>query len=117
MMDGVRPVIYGDGSQTRDFTHVNDVCEALILASGAKGVDGEVFNVCTGRSIDLNGLVEIINRTLGTDLEPEYVTNPLKQYVAHTLGDPTKAREKIGFEAKITLEEGVSQLVEIQRGR
>jgi len=117
MADGERPVIYGDGSQTRDFTHVSDVCEALILASTVDGVGGEVFNVCTGRSIDLNELVEIINRTLGTDLKPEHVVNPLKNYVSHTLGDPTKARDMLGFEAKTSLEEGISGLVDIQRNR
>jgi UDP-glucose 4-epimerase len=117
MMDGERPVIYGDGSQTRDFTHVLDICEALILASKVEGVGGDVFNACTGKCIDLNRLVGIINSTLGTDLEPEYVVNPLRMYVARTLGDPTKAREKLGFEAKITIEEGVASLVEIQRGR
>jgi UDP-glucose 4-epimerase len=117
MMEGERPVIYGDGSQTRDFTHVRDVCEALILASSVEGVGGEVFNVCTGKCIDLNGLVEIINRALESSLAPEHVINPLKNYVAHTLGDPTKARERLGFEAKISLEEGVSGLIEIQRGR
>jgi len=117
MMDGERPVIYGDGSQTRDFTHVSDVCEALVLASRARGVGGEVFNVCTGRSIDLNELVEIINRALGADLKPEHVVNPLKNYVSHTLGDPAKAREMLGFQAKVSLEEGISGLIDIQRNR
>ncbi len=117
MVKGERPVIYGDGTQTRDFTYVGDVCEALILASKAAGVSGEVFNVCTGRSQSLNELVEIINQVLGTELEPEYVPNPLKMYVAHTLGDPGKAKRMLGFEAKTDLKRGVSELVELQRRR
>ena len=117
MSKGEAPVIYGDGSQTRDFTHVRDVCEALILASKAKGVSGEVFNVCTGRSLSLTELVGVINETLGTNLEADYVVNPLKMYVDHTLGDPSKAKRMLGFEAKVDLRSGVSELVELQRGR
>ncbi len=115
MMKDERPVLYGDGSQTRDFTHVLDVCEALILASEVQGVSGDVFNVCTGENYDLNQLVEMINQELGTDIEPEYVPNPLDMYVQSTLGDPQKAREKLGFEASISLEKGVSMLVAEQQ--
>jgi UDP-glucose 4-epimerase len=110
MKKGERPVIYGDGTQTRDLTHALDVCEALILASEAEGAAGDVFNVCTGKSVSLNGLVDIINAEMKTDLAPEYVKNPLKMYVDHTLGDPTKAREVLGFEAKIDLSQGISAL-------
>jgi UDP-glucose 4-epimerase len=117
MVKGERPVIFGDGSQTRDFTHVSDVCEALMLASEAPGVAGQVFNVCTGRSQSLNELVEIINQVLGTDLEAEYVPNPLKAYVAHTLGDPGKAKRMLGFQAKVDLKRGVSELCELEKGR
>ncbi len=117
MMNGEKPVIYGDGSQTRDLTHVRDVCECLTLASKAEGVGGEVFNVCTGKSWSLNELVGIINAKLGTNIEPEYVKNPLKTYVSHTLGDPSKAKKMLGFEAKIDLATGVSELVETQRTR
>jgi UDP-glucose 4-epimerase len=117
MLEGKRPVIYGDGSQTRDFTHVSDVCEALILASQAEGAAGDVFNVCTGESYSITDLVGIINETMGTDLEPEYIENPLKIYVSHTLGDPEKASRVLGFKAKKGLREGVAELVEIQRSR
>jgi len=117
MMKGESPVIYGDGSQTRDLTHVSDVCEALILASEAEGAPGQVFNVCTGKSTSLNELVKIISERLGVDIKPTYVNNPLKLYVQHTLGDPTKAHKVLGFEAKIGITEGVSGLIEEQRER
>ena len=115
MMKGERPVIYGDGSQTRDLTHVSDVCEALILASKVEGVAGQVFNVCTGKSVSLNELVKIICAELGVDMEPEYVKNPLRMYVQHTLGDPSKAKRMLGFEAKIDLVKGVADLIAEQR--
>lgn len=111
MTKGERPVIYGDGTQTRDLTHVQDVCEALILASSAKGAEGQVFNVCTGKATSLNDLVKIIAKELKVKMEPEYVRNPLKSYVEHTLGDPSKAERVLGFKAKIDLATGVSRLV------
>jgi len=112
MMRGERPIIYGDGSQTRDFVHVRDVCRALYLAGTVDGVSGEIFNVCTGKNTSLNELVGIISKTLGVDIKPRYVENPIKRYVQHTLGDPTKAREILGFQAEIDLTTGVRMLVE-----
>ncbi len=117
MMKGERPVIYGDGTQTRDLTHVQDVCEALILASSAKGAEGQVFNVCTGKATSLNDLVKVIADELKLDIEPVYIKNPLKSYVAHTLGDPSKAERILGFKAKIDLRTGVARLVAENRKR
>lgn len=114
MLRDERPVIYGDGSQTRDFVHVSDVCRALILASESERAAGDVFNVCTGRSYSLNQLVDMINEEIDTSIEPRYVENPLKMYVDHTLGDPGKAREVLGFESAISLREGVSMVVKDQ---
>ncbi len=114
MLSDERPVIYGDGSQTRDFVHVSDVCRALILASRSEGAAGGVFNVCTGKSYSLNQLVNIINDEIDASIEPRYVENPLKMYVDHTLGDPRKAREGLGFESTISLREGVSMVVRDQ---
>ncbi len=117
MMKGEVPVIYGDGSQTRDFTHVRDVCEALVLASKKEGVSGEVFNVCTGTSNSLNDLVNTIAAELGIGVKPKYMANPLKSYVAHTLGDPQKARNMLGFQARIDLRSGIRELIELERRR
>ncbi len=112
MMRGERPIIYGDGTQTRDFVYVHDVCRALYLAGTVEGVSGEIFNVCTGRNTSLNELVTIISKTLGVDIKPRYVENPIKRYVHHTLGDPTKAREILGFQAEVDLATGVRMLVD-----
>jgi len=104
MKMGRRPVIYGDGSQTRDFTFVKDVVEALMLVS-EKGTG--IFNVGTGKAFSFTYVVELVNSRLGTDLKPIYQENPIKNYVMHTLADTGKM-ESLGFRPRYLLEEGVA---------
>jgi len=104
------PVIFGDGTQTRDFTHVYDVVEALILA-WKKDFECEIFNVGTGVAHSFNEIVEILNRLLGKNIKPIYKPNPIKNYVYHTLADTSKAEKMLGFKAKISLEEGLRMLL------
>ncbi len=109
MKKGESPVIYGDGTQTRDFVFIDDVIQANILAMST-GMEG-VFNVGTGKSCTANEMVKIINRLSGTDIQPQYINNPLKNYVDHTLADISKIK-KYGFEPKVSLEQGISLLLE-----
>jgi len=104
------PVIFGDGTQTRDFTHVYDVVEALLLA-WKKDFECEIFNVGTGVAYSFNEVVEFLNKLLGKNIKPIYKPNPIKNYVYHTLADTTKAEKLLGFKAKISLEEGVKSLL------
>lgn len=114
MLQGESPIIYGDGSQTRDFTFVEDVVEANILAMRHK--DGfEIFNVGTGVGTDFNSLVALLNKTLETDLPPRYVPNPIKNYVQHTVADISKIRQSLSFEPKWPLEEGVKIVAQYYR--
>lgn len=109
MKKGKSPIIYGDGSQTRDFIFVKDVVKANLLAmEKAKRLSGEVFNVGSGVAKSFNDVVKILNSVLGKNIKPKYVENPIKNYVYHTLADTKKAKEKLGFEAKVTLEEGIN---------
>lgn len=118
MMRGKRPVIYGDGTQTRDFVFVGDVVEANILAMGAADrVGGEVFNVGTGIETTFNRVVEILAEELNVEVKPVYVENPIKNYVRRTLADTTKAAEKLGFRAKVNLLEGIRKTLEYYRAR
>jgi len=103
------PIIFGDGTQTRDFTHVYDVVDALILA-WKKNFECEIFNVGTGVAHSFNEVVELINKILGKNIKPVYKPNPIKNYVYHTLADTTKAEKMLGFKAKISLEEGLVSL-------
>lgn len=106
------PIIYGDGSQTRDFIHVNDVVKAFLLAM-EKDFECEIFNVGTGKSYSFNQVVQIINEQLGKNVKPIYKPNPIPNYVYHTLADTAKAEKMLGFKAKIPLEEGIRTIREV----
>ncbi len=113
MRRGEEPVIYGDGSQTRDFTHVHDVVRALSLAM-ASDFQG-VLNVGTGRACSFNEVIGMINAQLGTDIKHKYIENPIKNYVQDTLADTGKCRKALGFQARISLEEGIHGLAARRR--
>ena len=107
---GRAPKLYGDGTQTRDFTHVSDVVSA-IERTAEEQLQG-IYNVGTGRQISFNQLVELLNDVLDADVDPEYVENPIPEsvYVHDTMADATKLREATGWEPHIDLEEGLEQV-------
>ncbi len=109
MKKGERPIILGDGRQSRDFIYVDDVVEANMLALRAS--KHGVFNVGTGKAASFNEVVAMLNRQLGTSIEPAYERNNIKNYVGTTLADTTKAAEGLGFRAKTGLEDGVRRLL------
>jgi len=106
------PKIYGDGTQTRDFVHVSDVVRAaeLVAEEGTTGI----YNVGTGQSYSFNEVVAMINRVLDTDIEPEYVENPISEdvYVHDTCADYAKLKKNTGWTPKISLEEGIRRVCE-----
>jgi len=104
------PLIYGDGTQTRDFIHVSDIVEVLILAM-KKNLDYEILNAGTGLSYSFNDIIEIINKILKKNIKPIYRENPIKNYVYHTLADMSKTERILGFKAKIPLKEGILSLL------
>ncbi|MEA1936814.1 MAG: GDP-mannose 4,6-dehydratase [Patescibacteria group bacterium] len=105
-----QPLLYGDGSQTRDFTFVGDINNGFRLGMKSD-LEYDVFNLGTGRCYSLNELVDLLNEILGTDIKPTYQENPLQNYVQETLADISKAKEKLGFEAKVVLREGIGRIV------
>ncbi len=110
MRKSERPVIYGDGNQTRDFTHVDDVVRANFLSLETKSM-GEVFNVGTGRETSINTMERTLSELLGKRIEPKYVPNPIRNYVYRTFADTSKAAKLLGFKAAISFDEGVADLV------
>lgn len=106
------PVIFGDGTQTRDFTNVRDVVRALRLAmqSDYHGI----LNVGTGKAYSFNDVIEILSQQLGTSITPKYTENPIKNYVKDTLADTTKTENEIGFKAEVSLEAGLKGLTTIR---
>ncbi len=110
MKKGKPPLIYGDGTQTRDFTYVDDINYGFKLGM-ENDVNGDVFNLGTGKCYSLNELVDILNEILDTNIKPVYKENPIQNYVQETLADASKAREHFGFEPKVHLEEGIRKII------
>ncbi|MEF8799995.1 MAG: NAD-dependent epimerase/dehydratase family protein [Halolamina sp.] len=108
--NGEAPVLWGDGSQTRDFTHVSDIVRGLELAA-EKQLDG-IYNLGVGNPYTFNEMVEMINDELGADVEPVYEPVPLENYVYHTHADPSKFKAATGWEPEISFEEGMSMVCE-----
>ncbi|MXR42410.1 NAD-dependent epimerase/dehydratase family protein [Halobaculum sp. WSA2] len=106
--NGESPVLWGDGSQTRDFTHVDDIVRGLEAIADHE-VAG-VYNIGTGDPYSFNEMIELINDALGTDVEPEYEPIPLENYVHDTCADITRIREATGWEPEIGFEEGVRRV-------
>ena len=104
---GDAPKLYGDGEQTRDFTHVDDIVRGLVLAAEHE-LNG-VYNLGTGEAYNFNTVVEMLNDELGTDIEPEYVGNPIPEdvYVHDTCADFSRMHEETGWEPEISFEEGI----------
>ncbi|MGB2869441.1 MAG: SDR family oxidoreductase [Bacteroidota bacterium] len=111
MMKGERPVIYGDGEQSRDFSFVDNVVHANLLATTAPKVDGQVMNIACGESFTLLNLVSVLNRILGTSIEP--VFQPVRKGdVLHSLADISKAKQWLAYTPRIRWEEGLQKTVE-----
>jgi len=108
--NGEPPVIYGDGSHTRDFTHVSDVVRGLELAADHR-LTG-IYNLGTGESYSANEVVELLADELDADVEPEHVENPIPEdmFVHDTMADATKMKEATGWEPDIGFEEGIERV-------
>ncbi|WP_136590397.1 NAD-dependent epimerase/dehydratase family protein [Salinigranum halophilum] len=115
LANGRSPEIYGDGTQTRDFTHVDDIVRGLVAAA-AHELDG-IYNLGTGESYDFNTVVELLNEELDTDVEPTYVENPIPEYVyVHdTMADISKMVDETGWEPQISFREGLRRICEQYR--
>ncbi len=116
MRSGDAPTIHGDGLQSRDFTHVENVVEANLLAAMAPGAGGEIFNVACGESHSLLDLVDILNETLGTKLTPVF-GRPRTGDVRHSRADVCKASEILGYEPRVRFGEGLRRTVEWHQER
>jgi UDP-glucose 4-epimerase len=114
MLNGNRPVVWGDGKQTRDFIFVDDVIDALLLAQN-KNFSCEIFNVGTGIETSFNEIIQIINAQLRTNLQPIYVPIQIDIYAHRLLADVTRQKTILESEPKITIEEGIAKTIESAR--
>jgi len=107
---GQPPLILGDGHQTMDFVYIEDIARANILAAKANITD-EVFNVASGVETSLNDLAASLLRVMGSSLQPEYGPARKVNAVPRRLAETGNAKQRIGFEAQVGLDEGLRRLV------
>jgi len=111
LLSNQSPIIHGDGEQTRDFTNVQDVAEANMLALERKIAIGQVFNIATGVATTINQLAKLLQEVMGkTELKVVHM-NPRPGDIRHNYADISKARKILGYEPKISLKDGLTQLV------
>ena len=111
MLAGKRPVIFGDGEQSRDFTPVDNVVAANLLAAHSREGIGEVMNIAGGNSSTLNQLVAWLNEVLGTDLTPLYEP-PRPADIRHSYASIRKAETLLGYRPHLGVQEGLRRTVE-----
>jgi UDP-N-acetylglucosamine/UDP-N-acetyl-alpha-D-glucosaminouronate 4-epimerase len=114
LLENRPPTIYGDGEQTRDFTYVANVVDGVLLACEAAGASGQVINVATGGRISLNVLFETMRRLIGATVRPRY-DEPRAGDVRDSQADIRKARELLGYEPRVSFEDGLRTTVDWYR--
>jgi len=110
LADGTRPVIYGDGEQTRDFTYVGNVVDGVMRATETPGVGGEVFNVATGSRISLNQLLDTLKKIFNANVEPIY-KDARAGDVKDSQADISKAAKRLGYQPTVSFEDGLRETV------
>ncbi|KPL02364.1 MAG: Vi polysaccharide biosynthesis protein VipB/TviC [Planctomycetes bacterium SM23_65] len=111
LLAGRTCTIFGDGEQTRDFTSVGNIVQANLKAASARESPGKVFNVASGIQTTVNRLYGTISGILGVDAPPRY-DEPRPGDIRHSLADITAARELLGYEPAISLQEGLELTVD-----
>lgn len=115
---GRRPVLYGDGRQTRDFTSVWDVAEIIrLVVECSRPLGASLFNVGTGIATSLNDLVFMLSQMMGTSVAPKYIPVPEERhaYNLEQLASLELAARELGYSPRIRLREGVSELLRLGR--
>jgi len=114
ILKGKSPTIYGDGTQSRDFTYVANIVEANLLAARAEQTKGEVVNIACGEAVTVNEIIEMINETVGKKIKPKYVP-PQKGDVKHSLADISLAKKLLGYKPIVLFKEGLQKAIEWYR--
>ncbi len=105
------PTIYGDGEQSRDFTYIDNVVSANLLAARAKETHGEVVNIACGQAVTVNEIIGMINKLLGKDVKPIYADARAGD-VKHSLADITAAQNLIGFKPTVSFADGLELAID-----
>lgn len=116
IMQGTPPTVYGDGEQTRDFTHIDSVVHGNMLAMEVAKTAGEVVNVACGERISVNEIIAAINRVLGTNVKTNHVA-PRAGDVRHSCADIRLAKELLGFAPVVGFDEGLRGAIDYYRSQ
>jgi dTDP-L-rhamnose 4-epimerase len=117
LLNAKPPLVYEDGRQRRDFVSVHDVARAFLLALERDTARGQVVNVGSGRSVSVLETCEALSAALGTSIEPEITGKLRAGDIRHCFADVGRAREVLGFEPQVTLEDGIQELAAWLAGR
>jgi nucleoside-diphosphate-sugar epimerase len=109
-----KPIVYGDGKQTRDFVYIEDLLQGLWLAAEHPEAVGRVFNLASGRAYSLLELLQAIEEAVGSPLEPQF-TSPRPGDIRHSFADIRAARGILGYEPRISLQEGIRRTLNAYR--
>jgi UDP-glucose 4-epimerase len=115
---GRSPVVYGDGTQTRDFTNVGDIAQAILrVIEYPEDLGSTIFNVGTGESIPVNELVATLSELMGREIVPQHIPNPVGTgYVLQQVASIDRIRRVLGYEPSISLREGIREILDLRRG-
>ena len=114
------PIIFEDGNQTRDFVHIKDVCQALILSMEKQNATNEIFNVGTGIPISINQVAEILSKYINPKISPKITNQYRPGDIRHCFADISKISSKLGYKPIFSFEEGMEELIEwvkLQQGK
>ena len=111
ILNNERPMIYGDGYQTRDFIYIDNVIEANLLAIKTRNGDGKVLNICQGEEINLFTLIDVINKILDKNIKPTF-TDARPGDIRRSCGDSQRANSILNYNPKVSFEEGIEKTVE-----
>jgi UDP-N-acetylglucosamine/UDP-N-acetyl-alpha-D-glucosaminouronate 4-epimerase len=110
-LEETQPLVYGDGEQSRDFTYIENVVQANLLACEAPGASGKIFNVGTGGRFTLNQTLALLQKISGKELGAKY-DPPREGDIRDSQADISLAREVLGYEPKVAFEEGLQRTFE-----
>lgn len=108
------PTIYGDGEQSRDFTYIDNIVEANLLAARARQTAGQVINIACGQAVTVNEIIDMINKSLGKSVKPTY-TDPRPGDVKHSHADIALAQNLIGYKPTVQFKDGLKLAIDWYR--
>ena len=112
LLNGQPPLVFEDGGQKRDFVSVHDIVQALLLSAEEEAAVGKAFNVGSGRAVTVREVAQTLAAVLGSDVEAQVVGKYRVGDIRHCFADISLAREVLGYEPRVTFEQGMQELVE-----